>query len=306
MDDLFPEDLSSARARAKARAEQQRATHARLREHEADFTPRPVVRAILEWYLANVLRVAGLANGQRYLYLTGGSVATRPSSVLRILDACAGAGVWASEVRRLFMLLGVDVHITAIELREEEAPHLRRHADRVVIGDWRAFVESCKRDGTRFDLVVGNPPFALARAPEISRTECDVDASMPVMLADIASLVILYNSQQAWTKTSRGYEVRRRFPPAYAVDVPGSINHRSGVNPENDKRYAADKIPYSACLWLGAPAGPHVGLTPTGMIDPIDGRSWREDLRPGAEPDEWLAANGIPTVEGVVEHIAAA
>jgi hypothetical protein len=109
--------------------------------------------------------------------------------------------------------------------------------------------------------------------------------------------VILYLSQQTWTKTRSGFEVRRLHPPAWSVDVPGSVSHRSGINPKTGRRWSADSIPYSASMWLGRVAGPHVGLTSTGMLDPLDGRSWPEDLRPGAEPDSWLRAEGIPYLE---------
>lgn len=303
MADLFPDDLATAKHRAKK-------AHARLREREADFTPRPVAREVLRWYFDHVLRIQAIDWRGFYLTIARGSVVSGPFKALRILDVGAGAGVWASEVRRLIDVLGFPVHITAVELDADEAPHLRRHADEVIIDEWRVFAEQCEREGRRFDLVIGNPPFSQARAqpnPDHKTrgvSEYLVETSMPATLMRIAGAVLLYLTQQTWTKTASGYEVRRAYPPAFAVDVPGSVSHRTGINPENGKRYGGDSIPYSASLWLGAPAGPHVGLTATGMLEPFDGRSWKEGLRPGAEPDEWLAANGIPTVDGVVTHLA--
>lgn len=320
---LFEADAREARERAAEAQRQRQLADAKLREREADFTPRAVVREVLLWYFTNVLRISRhrpvdrsckgcMVDGAEHwcpdptnvlLVQRGGSVLSRPTPVLRIIDICAGAGVWASEVRRLLTLMGIAVHITAVELDPVEEPYLRRHADEVVIGDWRAFIERCRKEGRWFDLVIGNPAFSQARAPKVGKA-LDVEAAMPSVLMDVAGAIILYLSQQTWTKTKSGSEVRRRYPPSHAVDVPGSVNHRHGLNAKG-KPYSADSIPYSASMWLGRIAGPHVGLTATGMLDPIDGseRRWvrenpndrdTEPMRPGAEPVRWLEAQGIP------------
>jgi len=310
-EDLFPEQAAAAK-QAAIEADD------RLREREADFTPRLVVRAILAWFAAHVLRfykyrpIEPGCTACDYLsaqtehtcpeptdWLMAqqrGSVLSRPAPAIRILDICAGAGVWASEARRLFGLLGIDVYIVAVEIDKSEAVYLKRHADEVVIGDWREYVAKCKKRGEWFDLVIGNPAFSEARAPKTS-SGFDVYASMPAVLMDIAGATILYMTQQSWTKTQSGYLVREKFPPAFSVDVPGSVAHRVGKNPRTGKRYSADSIPYSASMWIGKFAGPYTGLTKTGMLSPLEGRSWIEDLRPGAEPTEWLVAEGIPFLE---------
>lgn len=314
--ELFEADAASSRALALAAAEALALSEAKLRGLEADFTPRLVVRAILEWYFTHVLRLSPhrpydaacnachIAAGTHscpeptsYLLVQQrGSVLSRPTLVIRVLDVCAGAGVWASEVRHLFAILGIAVHITAVELDEErEGEYLPRHADEVVFMGWREFAQKCKAEGRWFDLIVGNPAFTQARALEVAG-ELDPDTSMPALLTEIAGAVILYMSQQGFTKTASGFLVRQRYIPAFAVDVPGSVNHRAGLNPKG-RRWSADSVPYSALMWLGKIAGPHVGMTATGMLEPLDGRSWREGLRPGAEPVEWLRAEGIPFLE---------
>jgi len=322
--DLFEEDAREAQERAAEAQRQRQIADAKLREREADFTPRPVVRAVLLWYFTHVLRISRhrpvdrsclgcmVGDGADHtcpeptdvlLVQRGGSVLSRPTPVLRILDICAGAGVWASEARRLLTLLGFEVHITAVELDPSERLYLRRHADEVVIGDWREFIERCRKEGRWFDLVIGNPAFSQARAPRVGK-KVDVEAAMPPVLMGVVGAIILYLSQQTWTKTKSGSEVRRRYPPSHAVDVAGAVNHRHGVNAKG-KPYSADSIPYSASMWLGRIAGPYVGLTATGMLDPIDGteRRWvrehesnrdAEPMRPGAEPVRWLEAQGIP------------
>jgi hypothetical protein len=302
--ELFEADAAAAREFALAEAERRELAAARLRELEADFTPRPVVREILSWYFDHVLRVvshrpidssclgcriAGATHScpdpSDYLLVQRSGVnrvLSRPTKVLRVLDVCAGAGVWASEMRRLMTMLGIPVHITAVELDEErEREYLPCHADEVVWGDWRAFAKRCDEDGRWFDLAVGNPAFRQARALKL-----DPSTSMPALLIQIAGAVILYMSQQGWTKTSAGFEVRRNYKPAYSVDVPGGVSHRAGGG--------ADSVPYSATMWLGAIAGPHTGMMSVDMLDPFDGRSFSEGLRPGAEPIDWLRANEIP------------
>jgi len=308
--ELFVADARAAEAAARAAAEAKALEESKLRELEADFTPRLVARSILKWYFDEVLRITlhrdsdPSCRGCRvegaehtcaepnYLLVQRRGVRlvlSRPTPVIRILDVCAGAGVWASEVRRLFAELGVEVHITAVELaREREEAHLPRHADEVVWGDWRAFAKRCAAEGRWFDLVIGNPAFKQARALEVAG-ELDVTTSMPALLTKIAGAVILYMSQQGWTKTAAGFEVRRRYKPAYAVDVPGGVSHREGGG--------ADSVPYSATMWLGEIAGPHAGMMSSDMLEPFKGRSWKAHLRPGAEPDEWLRSEGIPFLE---------
>lgn len=301
--EMFVADAEATKAAAAAKLAEALADNASLRELEADFTPRPVVRAILHWLFEHVLDVMHYAhhNGDLLLVQRRGvnRVLSRPTPVLRVLDICAGAGVWASEFRKLMAELGIPVHITAVEIDEErEREYLSRHADEVFWGGWRLFVEQCTAAGRWFDITIGNPGFKRARAPKVTG-ELRPDLSMPARIMEISGAVVLYMSQSGWTKTASGFEVRRAYNPAYAVDIPGGVGHRAGVNPETGKRWSTDSVPYSVTIWIGKMAGPHVGMCQTGMLEPFDGRSWTEELRPGAEPVEWLRNQGIPYLETV-------
>jgi len=112
----------------------------RLRLHEADFTPRPVVR--------QCLRAAREHSPWRSVTKTG---------ELRIVDGAAGAGVWAQEAWRMFPMASV----VAVELREEETPHLMRHQQRleidVIIGDFFALSH---KDMGEPDILATNPAFS--------------------------------------------------------------------------------------------------------------------------------------------------
>lgn len=69
---------------------------------------------------------------------------------VRIADIGAGSGPWGQRARFVFP----GAHLTALEIRAEERPHLKRWYDDVQIGDFRAAsVEE------PFDLVMGNAPF---------------------------------------------------------------------------------------------------------------------------------------------------
>jgi SAM-dependent methyltransferase len=102
----------------------------RLREHDADFTPRGVVRQIV----------------QRLRWLMDGPP-TR-----RILDPAAGHGVYADELRRAF----AGAHITAVEVRDECGIDLERYADALYLTAFEVFAETRPEP---FDLIVTNPPF---------------------------------------------------------------------------------------------------------------------------------------------------
>jgi hypothetical protein len=166
---LFPElELREAEVAAIEKLASEAAV-ARLREREADFTPRLVARAVVEAVLRAYISdrmtpVAGaclsIVGGHHTVWPTvaeacsdedlgshgpwtdgsGGptiwSARGDRKRVIRVLDICAGAGVFSSEVRRFAALLGFDVHITAIDYEPDELPHLLRHADEVIIGDW--------------------------------------------------------------------------------------------------------------------------------------------------------------------------
>jgi hypothetical protein len=392
---LFP-GLEQREAEASALAKvASAAAVARLREREADFTPRFVARAVVEAVLRAVIvdmrdlgaRSVGIEGSVYTVWPAIGASDSDQSlgarvhqdgggpfilfhdpphwqllpddprrdpltvpprrRVIRVLDICAGAGVWASEVRRFAALLGFDVHITAVDYEPDERPNLERHADEVIIGDWHeglgmVLADVAVRTVTpagveievtesrwvwgpnrrEYDVIIGNPAFSHARAatragwpaasgppkkeggpPTVTRTEAkrrkhltdamiaageygeraeyDTAGSMPALCLECAPAVVLYTTQQCYTKTSAGWLTRLDYPYAVAYEVPSSIGHRGRGEGQDDK-------PYSAFVWLRGRGEP----TATFMLTPISDRNW--DMRPGTEPDEWLEAQGIP------------
>ena len=105
----------------------------RLRLHEADFTPRPVVRQCLT-----------------YAYAFRGFNGDPDHAI----DPAAGAGVWAKEMSRKWPSCSV----IAVEKREEERETIGYRIDHVVIGDAIEYAQGC--DADLFDVAATNPPFS--------------------------------------------------------------------------------------------------------------------------------------------------
>jgi len=181
MAELFPEDAKATKRKlareAAARKREREAADQRLREREADFTARPVVREAVNagWLLRRwpvthddkTLIVFEFGDGKLCW------IQLEPGEPLRVLDIGAGAGVWSSELRRKAALEGWPIHITAVELEPDERKWLARHADVVIIADWHeGFGMVRGEDGIwrpgpeprTYHLVLGNPPFTQARA----------------------------------------------------------------------------------------------------------------------------------------------
>lgn len=245
--------------------------HDDLRARGADYTPEPV---------AFEGCVALLCELGRHGW---------SGAPVRVLDVCAGAGVWSKALRRARAYLASQsgMHITAVELDPRDRPHLERHADRVIIGDWTLALSQ------RYHLAIGNPDFSLLRAPEVAIGEpavsrvrvgsqdYDVGRSMPAQLLARCDAVALLHRQQAWSKDGPGVAVRRVYPPAYAWDIPGSLKFRApgSRNPETGKLYGSDQHNYSMSLWLPG----HTGPTQTALLRDFSPAERRWVVRPGTE-----------------------
>jgi hypothetical protein len=249
-------------------------------EVDADLRSRGAARECLRETVVRLLSVGHLRNGQR----------------IEVLDVCAGAGCWSDELRRVWNELACvrRLHITAVELDPRDRPHLERHADRVIIGDWTLALDR------RYHLAIGNPAFDLLRAPEVDpdtatvqvervgTTDYDVGRSMPSQLLAHCDAVALLHRQQAWSKDGPGVAVRRVYPPAYAWDIPGSLKFRApgSFNPDGRKGkngkpipYGSDQHNYSVSLWLPG----HTGPTQTSLLRDFTPAERRWTVRPGTE-----------------------
>jgi hypothetical protein len=246
-----------------------------LRSRGADYTPRAVARECLRVALAEVVRLMGERIGK---------------GPLEVLDVCAGAGCWSQALRELWAYCGwtlEQLRITAVELDPRDRPHLERHADRVIIGDYRTALDR------RYHLAIGNPDFALLRAPEVVTADAprgavnvggklyDVACSMPAQLLAHCDAVALLHRQQAWSKDGPGVAVRRAYPAAFAWDIPGSLRFRApgSRNPETGKLYGSDQHNYSVSLWLPG----HTGPTQTSLLRDFTPAERRWTVRPGTE-----------------------
>ncbi len=356
---LFPEMEARERQEYEAALIDLAATTARLREREADFTPRLVARAIIEWLLRGEVQhssAISVITGPRYTiwpaiarvadpewlggdsHDEGGPVIAIPHEgrrrVIRVLDICAGAGVWSSEIRRLAARMGFDVHITAVDYEPDERQWLVRHADRVIIGDWHVGLGMVQdklgawawgEERETYDLILGNPAFSQARAA--------TRAGWPTGSGPLGK-----NGKPTVTKAEA--EIRKRMTDA--VIAAGDYGERAECDTLNSMPklclqcapvvalYATQQcytktasgwltwLDYPGAVALNVPSSiGHRGRgegqddkpytmfvwtrwhdrtepTATFMLDPIEDRNW--DVRPGTESDEWLAANDCPFI----------
>lgn len=234
----------------------------RLRLHGADFTPRAVAAQALHRLLSS----------------------SRPPR--RVLDICAGAGVYSSEAKAIARARGVDLHVTAIELREEERRFLEHNADVAIIGDWSLATEL-----EPFDLIVGNPAFPIwpLALPQLLR--CLTPAGL------ICALFHNGLGQRAAAEGEGGesFELLDEYPPFAQWRIRGPISFRgkAQINPKTGKPYGADVRDYSHWLWSQYPFN---GLRPDLRLTGGSGLGWitcdlprlpsaslRWDVRPGTE-----------------------
>lgn len=204
---------------------------ARLREHEADFTPLGVVRQFLPW----------LDDHAR-----GGFQLDR---VRTFLDLTAGAGAYGQVAREL--LPNVE-QLVAIECRPEELPHLERHYTEVVIDDVLATLRRFAGEGRRFDLIATNPPFTLlADLVPLAFELLERGARLDQRNGHLALLcrTQVFQGERYWTAPDGSPGFLRRWCPYAQVRVGGRVKFRSGANPKTGKPYGADSCDYSHLVW---------------------------------------------------------
>lgn len=227
------------------------------REHELDRTPRGVVRQALRRLVvcSPTSWTRGVA-GPACVFVAGLTVRRpSPAEPLRVLDWCAGSGVWSSEIRALLAEAGVPVHITAVELRASERTMLERWADTVIIGDQAAALE-----GQRYDLIIGNPAFSL------------FVSTLPWLLEHTTAAIILHTTETL-QRTEAGADLARALPPVRELGIPGSVRYRGAGT-------GADSRIYSVSAWV---RGHRADSWPRELLPllPASERGWVEP--PGGE-----------------------
>jgi predicted RNA methylase len=211
----------------------------RLREHEADFTPLPVVRQCVD-------RACDIIGPRPY------------GRGMRMCDPAAGAGAWASELRGCG---GDEDRVVAIEKRQEEREHLKRHAHEVHICD--ALQWATRYRGKSFDLTATNPPFTLL--PDF------VDAFL-----QISRHVWMFGRVDALVRGKETSEwLRRRAKNLRCVlVVPGAISFR--------EHGSTDLYQYGLWMFEAPEVGPADGWT-TILLPRLDGHLRKWKTRPGTE-----------------------
>jgi hypothetical protein len=278
--ELFAEEAAQAEQRERDRVAEAEAVDVDLRERDADYTAMPIARACLRASMPKAIAHAAL------LRKPGGPAA------IRVLDVGAGAGAWSKALVELYTAISgaprSDLHVTAVEIDERERPHLERVADRVIIGDW---TKAIRQNGLfskppEFDIAIGNPPFSELRARPGLGGELDVERSMPAQLLRVAPAVALFSRLATWSKDRPGVSVRRKYPPAFMWELPGSVRFRApGAGAFDSKTgkfkpYGADQHSYAVFLWLRG----HTGPTVTDLLPDLPAGDRRWVIRPGTEP----------------------
>ncbi len=234
---------------------------------DVDYTPPPVAGQIIDrvtwgWLVPDVER------GDQELH--------KP----KILGLGSGAGVWEMELRKRFS----QAHITAVEIREEERPHLECWCDEVIIGD----IEIVEPELGQYDLVIGNIPFSLPDArkkpnkdgtPKKSRLrafELFVVAMRERHLADtLRSRIALYVPSAWWQRSKAAALLARDHQPCQQMNVPLGVGHRGPGR-------HADKLSYAAYTWTHA-KGPTCHGWHAFDLPPLDAEERKWLVVPGTE-----------------------
>jgi phospholipid N-methyltransferase len=238
--------------------------HGRLREHSADFTPRPVVDQFANLLLGILADVGG--------------------EEFTMLDPAAGSGVFGQSFRAVARRLAMKSSIHAYELREEEKPHLARHYDEVTIGD--ALTIDLERisqpdsdvwlSDLSYDLIVTNPPFHLWRE-YLTTFRRRLNANG----------VMAFLGLSTWGQRSKdGVSLFEDevYRPHREYRITGTLGFRGpGVNPENGKKWGTDTRNYSWWLWKAESNDDEEGIWSCRNLPLLDGSDRRWTSKPGTD-----------------------
>ena len=222
-----------------------------LRARECDPTPRGVVRAALTG-LSALLEPFGPP-------AFAGCCPLPSWGAVRVLDWCAGSGVWSSEMRIASLARGVETVITAVESDPTHLPYLAEHCDDWAACDWRMLDLSC------FDVLLGNPAF--------SQIFDGLEAFALAAGANYRACALILASEQLLTRTATGRAFARSWPPRFELLIPGGVRFRGPGT-------AQDRVGYSVFGWsvqdFPSSAGPGVVTWPCHLLPelPATDRGW--------------------------------
>lgn len=231
----------------------------RLREHQADFTPEPVVRQALSLMAHRITD-----DDQRARRQSHGLINCRRKP--RILDIGAGGGVFGKVAREIWP----HAEIVAVENRPEEFGNLCRHYDEVWTMPIATFASGVVCHPGTFELVVGNPPW---------RSDWGDCALLGLSLLAYRGKLLLLGPS-TWGHSEEGAEradVFRMQPPAAQWRIHGRIAFRGGAAADNRKcswwvwREGDEQHPLGGPCWIASDL-PEL---------PREDRRWR--VRPGTE-----------------------
>jgi hypothetical protein len=214
---------------------------ARWAAFDACFTPEAVVEQGLRWLeWHSLIRVA------------------------RVLDPCAGAGIFGKVARRLWP----EAWTVGVEPRVEENCH--RHYDATYLATAQEFGTTISGK-TRYELVSTNPPWGSGQA--VDNWGDIFDAVWP-LVADRGMLALLGPSTWGHSdEASERVDVFERVCPAYQLRIRGRIAFNGGSSTDNRK----------CSWWVWCNDG--VARDSTTMINlpalPAEARRWT--VRPGTE-----------------------
>lgn len=134
-----------------------------------------------------------------------------------VLEPCAGNGALIKKMR----FEPIRLHVTAVEIRPEEGPELRKLANSFYIADFLNWDDGTKK----YDLIITNPPFSIAQKVIEHCFEISDENT------DVAMLLRLnfFGSQERkafWNK----YPVRQLYPlskrPSYGTHCKCMFGHK--------------------------------------------------------------------------------
>lgn len=178
----------------------------------------------------------------------------------RLLDPCAGAGVFGMVARRRLRAW----EIVAVEPREEERAHLEQHYDTVVTGTAQAYGQAA-HDSQFFDIVCTNPPWWCWG---------DIfDAVWPLVIEGGALALLGPSTWGHSDEASERIDVFERVTPAHQLRVRGRIAFNGSAGTDNRK--------CSWWLWRNDGVARDSWTTLTLPALPAEARRWT--TRPGTE-----------------------